>query len=119
MEETTMEKIPRVRERTATAAELEEEHRRCLEARDAARLQAALACDELATATFAAWWNCSACGSETLVLDKAGPPPRAFVCALCERAKHDLAKRLRKPSLYDRIKTALGFFASNDGEVPS
>ena len=60
-----------------------------------------------------------ACGSETLVLDKAGPPPRAFVCALCERAKHDLAKRLRKPSLYDRIKTALGFFASNDGEVPS
>ncbi|MGD0836907.1 MAG: hypothetical protein ABSB49_09730 [Polyangia bacterium] len=110
-----MRNVPRQKqpkERTATPEELAEERRRCIAARDEARLAAALASDELATATFAAWWDCSVCGSSTLVLDKVGPAPRAFACGLCESARQDLAKRLRKPSLATRILNALGFFAS-------
>jgi len=100
-----MRKIPRVRERTATPAELEEDRRRCLAAKTKpptpAPAQEGNLCAVLVT--FAAWRKCCVCGSETLYVNEQARTDGDFECGLCVEIRENLAKRLRQTPLPARV----------------
>lgn len=116
-----MPKIPRVRERTATPQELEEDRRRCAAARTKPPTPAPAAEGNLVKClvVFARWRTCSVCRSRPLLFVDARCRTDADVeCPTCQRIREDLAKRL-KPSLPLRAALHLRaiFEARNDNGV--
>ena len=110
----------RVRERTATAAELAEDRRRCLAAKTKPPAPSPIEGNLCAClVTFARWRECCVCGSETLFVDGRCRTDDAFECGLCQGIREDLAKRLR-PSLPMRAALhlrALFTTANDNGEA--
>jgi hypothetical protein len=106
-----MRRVPRVRERTATPEELEEDRRRCLAARS--KPPAPIEPNLCATlVTFARWRKCCVCGSETLFVDERARTDGDFECGLCVGIRENLAKRLRRTSLAARAALHLwGLFS--------
>ena len=93
-----MRKIPRVRERTATPAELEEDRRRCLAAKSKPPTPAPTEGNLVkCLVVFAAWRKCCVCGSLTLFVDGRCRTDDDFECGFCQGIREDLAKRLRPP----------------------
>ena len=114
-----MRKIPRVRERTATAAELDDETERCRRAREQRRPLApepepsnANLCGALVL--LARWRKCAVCGSETLYVNEQAQTEGDFECGLCVQVREDLAKRLRYVKLASRVRFHLGALFAND-----
>lgn len=92
-----MAKITRVRERTATPAELEEDRRRCLAARMKPPTPAPIEGNLCAVLVrFAAWRLCCVCGSPTLYVNENTRTDSDFECGLCKGNRESLAKRLRQ-----------------------
>jgi hypothetical protein len=119
-----MRKIPRTRERTATAVELEEDRRRYLAAKPTSKPISKPVEGNLCAVlvTFAAWRRCCVCGSLTLYVDENAQTDGDFECGLCVEIRENLAKRLRQTPLPARMAMHLwGLFAtSNDnGEARS
>lgn len=117
-----MRKIPRVRERTATPEELEDDRRRCLAARTKPPTPGPAAEGNLVKClvVFARWRTCSVCRSRPLLFVDARCRTDADVeCPTCQRIRENLAKRL-KPSLPMRAALHLwGLFstANSNSEV--
>ena len=115
-----MAKIPRVRERTATAAELEEETERCRRAREAHRPLAPAPIEGNLCAclvTFAKWRPCCVCGAVFVLYVNAQARTDGDVeCSTCQGIREDLAKRLRYTKLSDRVRFHLRslFAVAND-----
>jgi len=119
-----MRKIPRVRERTATPAELEEDRRRCLAAKTKPPTPAPAQEDNLCGALvfLARWRRCCVCGSLTLYVDENARTDSDFECGLCQGIRESLANRLRQTLLPARVAMHLwGLFATsnNSGEARS
>ncbi len=92
-----MAKIARVRERTATPAELEEDRRRCLAARMKPPTPAPIEGNLCAVLVrFAAWRPCCVCGSLTLYVNENTRTDTNFECGLCKEIRESLAARLRQ-----------------------
>ena len=95
-----MKKIARVRERTATAEELEEDRRRCLAAKTKAPTPPPaqegnlLAC----LVMLARWRHCCVCGALVLFVNERARTDGDVECGFCVEIRENLAKRLR-PSL--------------------
>ena len=116
-----MRKIPRVRERTVSPEELEEDRRRCLAARTKppAAAQEGNLCACLVT--FAAWRKCCVCSRPVLYVDARCRTAGDVECPTCQGIREDLARRLRPPmptraALHLR---ALFTTANDNGAVPS
>jgi hypothetical protein len=111
-------RVPRVRERVATPEELAEEARRWERSREAQRAPAPAAEGNLCAVlvTFAAWRKCCVCARPVLYVDARCRTDDDVECPTCQAVREDLAKRLRRPSLHERVRFHLaGLFAtSND-----
>jgi hypothetical protein len=109
----------RVPERTATPEELAEDRRRYLAAKarppaiEPAPIEGNL-CAVLVT--FAAWRQCCCCQSLTLYVNSQARTTGDFECGLCKDIRENLAKRLRRPSLHERVRFHLAglFSTAND-----
>jgi len=117
----------RVRERTATPAELADDRRRCLTAREQHRPLAPLPPTPAPSegnlvkclVVFAAWRPCCVCGSLVLYVDARCRTDADVECPTCQGIREDLAKRLR-PSLPMRAALhlhALFSTANDNGEA--
>ena len=112
------------RERVATPAELADDRRRCLAAREQHRPLAPLPPTPAPSegnlvkclVVFAAWRKCCVCGSETLFVDGQCRTDSDCECGLCQGIREDLARRLRRTSLHERARFHLAglFTTAND-----
>ena len=92
-----MRKIPRVRERTATPAELEEDRRRCLAAKVKPPTLAPIEGNLCGCVVmFAQWRRCCCCGSLTLFVNSQARSDSDFECGLCQGIRESHAQRLRQ-----------------------
>jgi hypothetical protein len=91
-----MAKIPRVRERTATAEELEEDRRRCLAAKakpPTPETDEGNLCRTLAF--LAAWKPCTACGARVLYVDEQTRTDTKFICGRCDARGESLGEQAK------------------------
>jgi hypothetical protein len=110
-----MAKIPRVRERTASAQELRDDEERCRRAREKAR-QGTTPANEgnlcKCLVMFAAWRPCCVCGSLTLYVNENVRTDSDFECGRCKEIRENLARWLR-PALPVRAALhLLGLFST-------
>jgi hypothetical protein len=125
-----MAKIPRVRERTATAqertaspTELAEDTERCRRAREAHRPLAPVQEGNLVKClvVFARWRQCCTCQSLVLYVNANARTTGDVECKTCIGLREDLARRLRpaRPSLPMRAALHLRalFSTGNDNGV--
>ena len=99
-----MRKIPRVRERTASPAEIADETERCRRAKEASRVLAPKPATEgegnlcACLVLFARWRKCYVCARPVLYVDARCRTDADVECPTCQAIREELAKRLR-PSL--------------------
>ena len=91
------------RERVATEAELDEDTRRCREAREANRPLAPTAAPTegnlcACLVTFAAWRKCNGCGQPCLYVDSNACTDSEFICGNC------VLRRATLEQLFSRIR---------------
>jgi hypothetical protein len=116
-------RVPRVRERTATPQELEEDKRRCLAAKAKLPTPAPTPENEANLAavlvTFARWRKCCCCQALVLYVGANARATGDVECKLCVDIREDLARRLRRTSLPARVGLHLRalFSTSNDNGV--
>jgi hypothetical protein len=121
-----MKNTRRVRERVASQAELAEDRRRCLAAREQHRPLAPLPPTPAPSegnlvkclVVFAAWRKCCVCSRPVLYVDARCRTDADVECPTCQGVRENLAKRL-KPSLPMRAALHLHalFWTGNDNGV--
>jgi hypothetical protein len=117
-----MAKIPRVRERTATPEELEEDRRRCLAAKEKAPTPVPNPAAEnegnlcACLVTFAAWRKCCVCSRPVLFVDARCKADSDVECPTCHGIRRNLARRLRQMPVLERVGLHLRalFLVAND-----
>jgi len=116
----------RPRERVATPLELQDEAERCRRARETHRPLAPTPAPSEGNlvkclVVFAAWRPCCICGSLTLFVNSQARTEGDVECPSCVRVRENLAKRLQRPPLHERVRFHLAslFTVSNDNGVAS
>jgi hypothetical protein len=93
--EIDMDRI-RVPERTATAAELAEDRRRCLAAKANQPTRAPIEGNLCAClVTFAAWRPCNGCGARVLFVNEQARTTGKFTCGRCDERREALTMQAR------------------------
>lgn len=112
-----MRKIPRVRERTATPAELADEGKRCRHAREKTRPLATTTEDEGnlcgALVLLARWRRCCCCNRLVLYVNDQARTDGNVECPTCQGVREALARKLRQTPVLERVALHLwGLFAT-------
>jgi len=68
---------------------------------------------------FARWRRCCVCGSLTLFVNEQAQTDGDFECGLCQQVREDLARKLRRTPVLERVRNHLVSFwwTGNDNAV--